>query len=80
MFRSAEDLAAKIQEGFMDFDKVIAAEPVERKFAKALKSGAIKALDADAQLAEAERSGLVVGAANGGQGQIEARFTIEAPY
>ena len=36
---------------------VIAAEPVERKFAKALKSGSIKALDAEAQLAEAERNG-----------------------
>jgi acyl-CoA dehydrogenase len=32
---------------------------VERKFAKALKSGAIKALDADAQLAEAEQSGAI---------------------
>ncbi|MHB8679121.1 MAG: acyl-CoA dehydrogenase [Rudaea sp.] len=38
---------------------VIAAEPVERKFAKALKSGCIKALDADAQLAEAECSGAI---------------------
>ncbi|MBS0557870.1 MAG: acyl-CoA dehydrogenase [Proteobacteria bacterium] len=38
---------------------VIAAEPVERKFAKALKSGSLKALDADAQLAEAEQIGAI---------------------
>jgi len=38
---------------------VIAAEPVERKFAKALKSGSIKALDADAQLVEAEQAGAI---------------------
>jgi acyl-CoA dehydrogenase len=38
---------------------VIAAEPVERKFAKAHKSGAIKSLDATAQLAEAEQSGAI---------------------
>ncbi|MGH8040660.1 MAG: acyl-CoA dehydrogenase, partial [Rudaea sp.] len=37
--------------------EVIAAEPVERKFAKALKSGSIKSLDADAQLAEAQAQG-----------------------
>jgi acyl-CoA dehydrogenase len=36
---------------------VIAAEPVERKFAKALKSGAIKSLDAAEQLVEAEQVG-----------------------
>ena len=33
--------------------------PVERKFAKALKSGALKSLDADAQLAEAEQIGAI---------------------
>jgi acyl-CoA dehydrogenase len=38
---------------------VIAAEPVERKFAKAQKSGAIKSLDAVAQLAEAESIGAI---------------------
>jgi acyl-CoA dehydrogenase len=38
---------------------VIAAEPVERKFAKAQKSGAIKSLDAAAQLAEAETLGAI---------------------
>jgi len=38
---------------------VIAAEPVERKFAKAQKSGAIKSLDAAAQLAEAEQIGAI---------------------
>ena len=38
---------------------VIAAEPVERKFAKAQKSGALKSLDADAQLAEAETIGAI---------------------
>jgi acyl-CoA dehydrogenase len=38
---------------------VIAAEPVERKFAKAQKSGAITSLDADAQLAEAEAIGAI---------------------
>ncbi|MEP6938622.1 MAG: acyl-CoA dehydrogenase, partial [Rudaea sp.] len=39
--------------------QVIAAEPVERKFAKALKSGALKSLDAEAQLAEAEQIGAI---------------------
>jgi acyl-CoA dehydrogenase len=39
--------------------KVIAAEPVERKFHKAIKSGEIVALDADAQLAEAQLKGLL---------------------
>jgi acyl-CoA dehydrogenase len=38
---------------------VIAAEPVERKFAKAHKSGAIKSLDAAAQLVEAEQIGAI---------------------
>jgi acyl-CoA dehydrogenase len=38
---------------------VIAAEPVERKFAKAQKSGTIKSLDAAAQLAEAEQIGAI---------------------
>ncbi len=39
--------------------EVIAAEPVERKFAKAQKSGALKSLDAAAQLAEAEQLGAI---------------------
>ena len=38
---------------------VIAAEPVERKFLKALKSGALKSLDAAAQLNEAEQIGAI---------------------
>jgi len=38
---------------------VIAAEPVERKFAKAQKSGALKSLDAEAQLVEAETVGAI---------------------
>ena len=38
---------------------VIAAEPIERKFAKAQKSGALKSLDAAAQLAEAEQLGAI---------------------
>jgi acyl-CoA dehydrogenase len=38
---------------------VIAAEPVERKFLKALKSGQLKSLDALAQLAEAEKLGAI---------------------
>ena len=38
---------------------VIAAEPVERKFVKALKSGALKSLDAAAQLLEAEQVGAI---------------------
>jgi acyl-CoA dehydrogenase len=38
---------------------VIAAEPVERKFVKAQKSGALKSLDALAQLAEAEQIGAI---------------------
>jgi len=39
--------------------KVIAAEPVERKLVKALKSGQIKALEADAQIGEAVQIGLI---------------------
>ena len=38
---------------------VIAAEPVERKFAKAQKSGVLKSLDAVEQLAEAEQIGAI---------------------
>jgi acyl-CoA dehydrogenase len=38
---------------------VIAAEPVERKFVKALKSGQVKAHDYDAQLLEAEKLGAI---------------------
>ena len=37
----------------------MAADPVERKFAKAQKSGALKSLDAAAQLAEAEAVGAI---------------------
>lgn len=37
--------------------KAIAAEPVERKFLKAMKSKGIEALDYDAQLDEAVREG-----------------------
>jgi len=39
--------------------KVIAAEPVERKFHKALKAGEIAALDLDSQLHEAQIKGLL---------------------
>ena len=39
--------------------EVIAAEPVERKFLKALKSGQLKSLDALGQLAEAEQIGAI---------------------
>jgi acyl-CoA dehydrogenase len=39
--------------------KVIAAEPVERKFLKAVKSGEITALELDAQLHEAQLKGLL---------------------
>jgi acyl-CoA dehydrogenase len=39
--------------------KVIAAEPVERKFLKAVKSGEITGLDLDAQLHEAQLKGLL---------------------
>ena len=39
--------------------KVIAAEPIERKLVKALKSGVIKALEADAQITEAVQTGLI---------------------
>ncbi|WP_440223910.1 acyl-CoA dehydrogenase [Dokdonella sp. MW10] len=38
---------------------VIAAEPVERKFLKALKSGELEGLDYDAQLASAEAKGVL---------------------
>src|SRR5690606_34055043 len=40
---------------------VIAAEPVERKFLKAIKAGEIEALDADAQLNEAKLKGILSG-------------------
>ncbi|MFN7294360.1 MAG: acyl-CoA dehydrogenase domain-containing protein, partial [Lysobacteraceae bacterium] len=39
--------------------KVILAEPVERKFMKAVKGGEIAALDYAGQLAEAVRKGLI---------------------
>jgi acyl-CoA dehydrogenase len=39
--------------------KVIAAEPVERKFLKAVKSGEITGLDLEAQLHEAQLKGLL---------------------
>jgi acyl-CoA dehydrogenase len=39
--------------------KVIAAEPVERKLLKAIKSGEIAALDAEAQLQEARLKGIL---------------------
>ncbi len=39
--------------------KVIAAEPVERKLSKALKSGQLKTLDADSQVTEAVQAGLI---------------------
>ncbi len=39
--------------------KVIAAEPVERKLSKALKSGQLKSLDAESQVTEAVQSGLI---------------------
>jgi acyl-CoA dehydrogenase len=41
--------------------KVILAEPVERKFMKAVKGGEIAALDYAAQLAEAVQKGLITG-------------------
>lgn len=42
--------------------EVVAAEPVERKFSKALKSGAIKAHDYFAELVEAEKLGAITSA------------------
>ncbi len=39
--------------------QVIAAEPVERKFLKAVKSGEAEGLDYDAQLADAELKGII---------------------
>ncbi len=42
--------------------KAIAAEPIERKLAKAVKAGSVKALDPAAQLDEAVASGLVTAA------------------
>ena len=48
---------------------VIAAEPVERKFLKALKSGQLKSLDALGQLAEAEQ----IGAITAGERQLLER-------
>src|SRR5690606_21046968 len=39
--------------------EVIAAEPVERKFLKAAKSGELEGLDYDAQLADAEAKGIL---------------------
>ena len=41
---------------------VIAAEPVERKFLKAVKSGELDGLDYDAQLVQAEEKGILSGA------------------
>ena len=41
---------------------VIAAEPVERKFLKAAKAGELAGYDYDAQLADAERKGILSGA------------------
>ncbi len=38
---------------------VIAAEPVERKFLKAVKSGEVEGLDYEAQLADAESKGII---------------------
>jgi acyl-CoA dehydrogenase len=38
---------------------VIAAEPIERKFLKAVKSGELDGLDYDAQLAQAEQKGII---------------------
>ena len=39
--------------------KVIAAEPVERKFLKAVKAGQIDALEVDAQLQQAQLKGIL---------------------
>ncbi len=39
--------------------EVIAAEPVERKFLKAVKSGEVEGLDYDAQLMDAEQKGFI---------------------
>jgi acyl-CoA dehydrogenase len=39
--------------------EVIAAEPIERKFLKAVKSGDIDGLDFDAQVADAEARGVI---------------------
>src|SRR5690606_218366 len=39
--------------------EVIAAEPVERKFLKAVKAGELEGLDYDAQLADAEAKGIL---------------------
>ncbi|MBN8888365.1 MAG: acyl-CoA dehydrogenase [Rudaea sp.] len=53
---SANNVIGRMNELLPD---VIAAEPVERKFAKAQKSGALKSLDAASQLAEAEQIGAI---------------------
>ncbi len=42
--------------------QVIAAEPVERKFLKAVKSGTLKGYDYEAQLADAKSHGVISGA------------------
>ena len=42
--------------------QVIAAEPVERKFLKAVKSGALNGYDYEAQLADAKIHGVISGA------------------
>ena len=39
--------------------EVIAAEPIERKLLKAVKSGEVDGLDYDAQLADAEKKGII---------------------
>jgi acyl-CoA dehydrogenase len=38
---------------------VIASEPVERKFLKAAKAGELSGYDCDAQLADAEKKGVI---------------------
>jgi acyl-CoA dehydrogenase len=56
--------------------KVIQAEPVERKLAKALKAGQVTALDVAGQLEEAVRLGVLTGAERDLLAEVRA-ITIE---
>jgi len=57
--------------------KVVLAEPVERKFLKALKNSEIQALDFDAQLDEAVREGWITSAERAQLAELRA-MTLDA--
>jgi acyl-CoA dehydrogenase len=57
--------------------KVVLAEPVERKFLKALKNSEIQALDFDAQLDEAVREGWITAVERGQLAELRA-MTLDA--